>query len=161
MGPKPSDVIKQLASLIGNPSLPPYWALGFHLCRTTCDNLNSAKNVLDAMIDKKVPVESDCGSSALSSILFNQENDFKYLKEFYGESKSKRDIMNIVVQVPHKMKYVNIQDIGSNKNALLIAERWNKTNVALKKPNSEEEYIGYFYDWCGESSGKHITNISY
>ena len=33
-GPTPSDVSRQYTSIVGRPQLPPYWALGFHMCRT-------------------------------------------------------------------------------------------------------------------------------
>ena len=33
-GPTPKDVSDQITSMLGKPSLPPFWALGFHMCRT-------------------------------------------------------------------------------------------------------------------------------
>ena len=39
-GPLPKDVTEQYTSLIGRPSMPPYWGLGYHLCRGSDGNLN-------------------------------------------------------------------------------------------------------------------------
>ncbi|GFS21400.1 lysosomal alpha-glucosidase protein [Elysia marginata] len=46
LGPTPENVIQQYTKVIGRPSMPPYWSLGFQLCRYGYNNIT---NLMDAV----------------------------------------------------------------------------------------------------------------
>ncbi|XP_074649691.1 lysosomal alpha-glucosidase-like isoform X2 [Tubulanus polymorphus] len=54
-GPCPDAVVSQYNDVIGHPFMPPYWALGFHLCRWGYANSTDLKNVIQRMRDGKFP----------------------------------------------------------------------------------------------------------
>ncbi|XP_053304771.1 neutral alpha-glucosidase AB isoform X2 [Spea bombifrons] len=51
LGPSPSDVFRQYASLTGTQSLPPYFSLGYHQCRWNYNDEEDVHNV-DSGFDK-------------------------------------------------------------------------------------------------------------
>ena len=55
MGPTPADVVRQLTSVIGKPALPPYWALGFHLCRWGYGSAAATRKVVEDMRAAEIP----------------------------------------------------------------------------------------------------------
>ncbi|KAL7060401.1 hypothetical protein AAHC03_09720 [Spirometra sp. Aus1] len=57
VGPQPQDVISQYLDLIGRPPLPPYWALGFHLCRYGFRDLEDMEATVSRNRDARVPLE--------------------------------------------------------------------------------------------------------
>jgi len=57
-GPSPDSVVAQYTELVGRPFLPPYWALGFHLCRWGYGGLDGMKKVIQRMRDAQMPYVS-------------------------------------------------------------------------------------------------------
>lgn len=56
-GPKPEQVIRQYQSVIGTPYLPPYWALGFQLCRYGYDSLDNMKAAVVRTLNASIPID--------------------------------------------------------------------------------------------------------
>lgn len=58
MGPSPSEVVQQYTEVIGHTFMPPYWSLGFHLCRwgfkTANETLEISQKVRNAGIPQDV-----------------------------------------------------------------------------------------------------------
>ena len=55
LGPSSADVVEQLTSVIGKPMLPPYWALGFHLCRWGYGSAAATRKVVEDMRASAIP----------------------------------------------------------------------------------------------------------
>jgi len=59
-GPKPKDVLLQLASYTGMPDMPQLWSLGLHMCRRTNSDSQDFNENLKQMADNFLPFDSDC-----------------------------------------------------------------------------------------------------
>ncbi|XP_033827576.2 lysosomal alpha-glucosidase [Periophthalmus magnuspinnatus] len=57
LGPDPESVIRQYLQVIGYPMMPPYWALGFHLCRWGYTTSNTTRQVAQRMHDANFPMD--------------------------------------------------------------------------------------------------------
>nr|AQS60670.1 lysosomal alpha-glucosidase [Sogatella furcifera] len=85
LGPTPNEVIEQYTELVGRPMLPPYWSLGFHLCRFGYKNLDDAKSILKKNLDAGVAVETqwlDIDYMQNRNDFTHDKNKFNGMKEF-------------------------------------------------------------------------------
>lgn len=55
LGPTPESVVQQFTEVVGRPFMPPYWGLGFHLCRWGYGSLNGTLTVNENMRRYGIP----------------------------------------------------------------------------------------------------------
>ena len=58
MDESPEEVLKNFRFLLGIPTLPPFWSLGFHQSRYGYKNLEEFKNVYEQYKENKIPIDS-------------------------------------------------------------------------------------------------------
>ncbi|XP_066934983.1 lysosomal alpha-glucosidase-like [Clytia hemisphaerica] len=58
MGPTPDSVIQQYTDVVGKPVMPPYWSLGFHLCRYGYNTMDNLLKVHQRMVDNQIPQDT-------------------------------------------------------------------------------------------------------
>nr|CAI5826996.1 unnamed protein product [Callosobruchus analis] len=132
MGPTPSDVVSQYTELVGRPFMPPYWALGFHLCRFGYKSLNDTKKVMERNIKAGIPLDTQWNDLDY----MDNHNDFTYDKAKFGDlPKFVKDLHN------RGMHYIPLIDPGVS---------------ASEKPNTYPPYdIGMKMDiFVKNSSGQ-------
>ena len=56
-GPDPEYVIRQYQSVIGNPYMPPYWALGFQLSRYGFDSLKNMRAAMERTVSANISLD--------------------------------------------------------------------------------------------------------
>ncbi|KAM9296846.1 lysosomal alpha-glucosidase-like [Gastrophryne carolinensis] len=107
MGPDPKSVIQQYHELIGFPHMPPYWVLGFHLCRWGYNTSAETREASRRTREAGIPQETQWNDIDYMDLY----RDFTFDKERYGD-------LPAMVEEFHamNMKYVMIMEpaIGIN-----------------------------------------------
>ncbi|XP_018611814.2 lysosomal alpha-glucosidase [Scleropages formosus] len=108
LGPDPQDVVRQYHEVIGFPMMPPYWALGFHLCRWGYTTTNATRDVVHRMRSAGFPLDA-------------QWNDIDYAdgrKVFTFDPQRFADLPAMVNEFHREgLKYVLILDPGISSTA--------------------------------------------
>ncbi|RVE75910.1 hypothetical protein OJAV_G00003470 [Oryzias javanicus] len=80
LGPDPGSVVSQYLEVIGNPAMPIYWALGYHLCRWGYDTSNSTWEVVKSLRNYGIPQDTQWNDIDYMS----KSMDFTYDSERFG-----------------------------------------------------------------------------
>ncbi|XP_048487730.1 lysosomal alpha-glucosidase-like [Plutella xylostella] len=74
LGDAPNEVLAEYTALVGRPAMPPYWALGFHLCKFNYGSLNVTRDVWQKNRDAGLPFDVQWNDLDYMS----NSNDFTY-----------------------------------------------------------------------------------
>uniref|UniRef100_A0A3Q3IAX0 P-type domain-containing protein n=1 Tax=Monopterus albus TaxID=43700 RepID=A0A3Q3IAX0_MONAL len=103
LGPDPGSVIEQYVEVIGFPSMPIYWALGYHLCRWGYNTSDNTWEVVKTMRNSGIPQDV-------------QWNDIDYMDRFMDftfDSTNFATLPELVKDLhAHDQRYVMILDPG-------------------------------------------------
>ncbi|KAL1434762.1 hypothetical protein MTO96_001660 [Rhipicephalus appendiculatus] len=76
-GPTAANVVSQMQHVVGMPAMPPYWGLGFHLCRFGYKTLNRTRYIMEMNIKAGIPLDTQWNDIDY----MKSNNDFTYDKD--------------------------------------------------------------------------------
>lgn len=103
LGPTIDALMEQYTAIVGRPTMPPYWALGFHLCRWGYNSVNRTAQIVNAMRRAGIPQDT-------------QWNDIDYMNnhlDFTYDPVAFKGLPDFVDDLhAHHQHYVMIVDPG-------------------------------------------------
>ncbi|NXG52181.1 LYAG glucosidase, partial [Psilopogon haemacephalus] len=103
LGPDPKSVVRQYLDVVGYPFMPPYWGLGFHLCRWGYSSTDITRQVVANMSAARFPQDV-------------QWNDLDYTdakRDFTFNKKTFKDYPEMVQDFHRRgLRYIMIVDPG-------------------------------------------------
>ncbi|KAI4589788.1 hypothetical protein MJG53_000837 [Ovis ammon polii x Ovis aries] len=131
LGPSPEVVTKQYHEVIGQPVMPPYWALGFQLCRYGYRNTSQVEEVYNDMVAARIPYDVQYTDIDYMErqLDFTIDDEFRDLPQFVDKIRSEG------------MRYIIILDpaISGNETKPYPAfERGQEKDVFVKWPNTND-----------------------
>ncbi|XP_048201809.1 sucrase-isomaltase, intestinal [Perognathus longimembris pacificus] len=131
LGPTPEVATKQYHEVIGHPVMPPYWALGFQLCRYGYRNTSEIEKLYEDMVAAKIPYDVQYTDIDY----MERQLDFTIGEDFH-------DLPQFVNRIRNEgMRYIIILDpaISGNETKPYPAfSRGIEKDVFVKWPNTND-----------------------
>ncbi|KAK0082860.1 hypothetical protein PV325_009722, partial [Microctonus aethiopoides] len=137
MGPTPADVLRQYTLITSKPFLPPYWSLGFHLCRFGYRSLNKTIEVWNRTRAAGIPFDTQWNDLDY----MNNANDFTY------DNITFKDLPKFVDQLHQLgMHYIPLIDPGISASepngSYLPYDEGIKTNIFVQDNSTGQPFVG-------------------
>ncbi|XP_069105358.1 sucrase-isomaltase, intestinal-like [Argopecten irradians] len=159
MGPSPQQAVQQYTEAVGRPIMPPYWSLGFHLCRWGYKNLTEVENVVSRNLLAGIPQDVQWG-----------DIDYMYKKFVFTVDKATFKELPSFVDYLHSIgkKYIVIVDPGIGNDEQIVAEAANNSKaynmyedgkaagIYVKKSDGQQDFEGEV--WPGRTVFPDFTN---
>ncbi|XP_054254507.1 maltase-glucoamylase-like isoform X2 [Indicator indicator] len=134
LGPTPELVVQEYTELVGRPFLPPYWSLGFQLCRYGYSNDSEIAQLVEDMKAAKIP--HDVQYSDIDYMV--RQMDFTLSPHFSS--------LPALIEKIHRegMRFILILDpaIAANESNYLAFTRGLEKDIFIKWPNSNDIVYG-------------------
>ncbi|GFS15039.1 lysosomal alpha-glucosidase [Elysia marginata] len=101
LGPSPLSVASQYAQVVGRPYMPPFWSLGFHLCRWGYNNSTKLQQVIKRNREANMPYDVQWGDIDY----MDQHKDWTFDKKNFSNLP---DIVNDLHK--NKQRYIIMAD---------------------------------------------------
>ncbi|XP_066063920.1 maltase-glucoamylase-like [Chamaea fasciata] len=130
LGPTPEQVVQEYTQLVGRPMLPPYWALGFQLCRYGYESDAEIADLVQEMNRARIPLDVQYADIDY----MERQLDFTLSPRFQGLPELVRKIRN------DGMRFVLILDpaISANETNYPAYKRGVEQDVFIKWPDSND-----------------------
>ncbi|NWR66177.1 MGA protein, partial [Bucorvus abyssinicus] len=134
LGPTPELVVQEYTALVGRPVMPPYWALGFQLCRYGYANDSEIAALVEDMKEAQIPYDV-------------QYSDIDYMERQLDFTLSPRfaGLPALIDKIRAEgMRFILILDpaISGNETDYPAFTRGLEKDVFIKWPNSDDIIYG-------------------
>ncbi|PKU36141.1 sucrase- intestinal [Limosa lapponica baueri] len=130
LGPTPELVVQEYTALIGRPIMPPYWSLGFQLCRYGYRNDSEVAQLVEDMKTAKIPYDVQY----VDIDYMERQLDFTIGTRFAG-------LPALVNRIKEEgMRFIVILDptISGNETNYPTFSRGVQDDVFIKWPNTND-----------------------
>ncbi|XP_020288298.1 lysosomal alpha-glucosidase-like [Pseudomyrmex gracilis] len=142
LGPTPADVVKQYSEIVGKPFMPPYWSLGFHLCRFGYRSLEGTRAVWNRTRAAGIPFDTQWNDLDY----MDKNNDFTYNKKTF------RDLPKFIEEIHSVgMHYIPLIDAGisasENDGTYLPYDEGIKQDIFVKDGVTRKPFVGKVWNF--------------
>ncbi|NXX15400.1 MGA protein, partial [Podargus strigoides] len=130
LGPTPELVVQEYTALVGRPVMPPYWALGFQLCRYGYTNDTEIATLVEDMKAAGIPYDVQYADIDY----MERQMDFTLNPRFTG-------LPALIQKIQEEgMRFILILDpaISANETDYLAYTRGLEKDVFIKWPNTND-----------------------